>query len=63
MKLLRGIDRGETSLIVDVAETLLGEAQVEALEKHLSVDGVTPIDSMVNAIREIMESQASLKNS
>lgn len=63
LKLLRGIDKGETSLIVDVAETLLGEDQVKALEKHLEVDGVTPIDSMVNAIREIMESKASLKNS
>ena len=63
LKLLRGIDKGETSLIVDVAETLLGEDQVEELEKHLAVDGVTPIDSMVNAIREIMESQTSLKNS
>ncbi|MBR6473418.1 MAG: hypothetical protein IKS99_06840 [Firmicutes bacterium] len=63
LKMLRGIDKGETSLIVDVAEALLGKEQVEALEKHLEVDGVTPIDTMVNAIREVMESTSSLKNS
>lgn len=64
LKMLRGIDKGEAALVVDVAETLLGgEEKVDALAKHLEVDGVTPIDAMVAAMREIMESAAELKNS
>ena len=64
LKMLRGIDRGEAALVVDVAEILLGgEEKVDALAKHLEVDGVTPIDAMVDAMREIMESAAELKNS
>lgn len=64
LKMLRSIDRGETALVVDVAEILLGgEKNLDALSEHLKVDGVTSIDSMVNALREIMESTAELKNS
>ena len=64
LKKLRGIDRGETALVVDVAEILLGgEENLDALAKHLEVDGVTSIDSMVDALREIMESTTELKNS
>jgi hypothetical protein len=64
LRMLRGIDRGDSSLIVDVSEILLGgEEQVEALAKHLEVDGITPIDAMMNAMREIMESATELKNS
>lgn len=64
LKKLRGIDKGETSLIVDVAEILLGgEEKVDELADHLAVDGITSIDAMVNAIREIMESVTELKNS
>lgn len=61
---LRKIDKGETGLIVDVAEILLGsEEEVERLAKHLEVDGVTSVDVMVNALTELMESTNSLKNS
>lgn len=64
LKMLRGIDKGEAALVVDVAEILLGgEEQVDALAKHLEVDGVTTINSMVEAMREIMESATELKNS
>lgn len=64
LKMLRGIDKGEAALVVDVAEILLGgEEQMDALAKHLEVDGVTSIDAMVNAMREIMESASALKNS
>lgn len=64
LKMLRGIDRGEAALVVDVAEILLGgEEKVDALAKHLEVDGVTTIDAMVGAMREIMESASELKNS
>lgn len=64
LKMLRGIDKGEAALVVDVAEILLGgEEQVDALAKHLEADGVTSITAMVEAMREIMESASELKNS
>ena len=64
LKMLRGIDKGEAAMVVDVAEILLGgEEKVDALAKHLEVDGVTPIDAMVSAMREILESASELKNS
>lgn len=60
---LRKIDKGESGLIVDVAEMLFGDEGVEKLAKHLEVDGVTPVDSMVFAITELMESVGEVKNS
>lgn len=61
---LRKIDKGESGLIVDVAELLLGgEKEVDRLAKHLEVDGVTPLDKMVEAISELMNSVNELKNS
>ena len=64
LKLLRKIDKGDTGLIVDIAEKLLGgEKEVDKLAKHLEVDGVTPADKMVDALTEIMESANELKNS
>lgn len=62
LKLLRNIDKGDSSLIVDVAELMLGEEQSDALAEHLAVDGITTIDSMVDALRQIMESSTA-KNS
>ena len=64
LTLLRKIDKGDTGLIVDIAEKLLGgEKEVDKLAKHLEVDGVTPADKMVDALTEIMESANELKNS
>ena len=63
LKLLRKIEKGSTDLVVDVAELLLGEEQLEALETHLTVGGKIPIDKMVDALREIMEGATELKNS
>ena len=64
IKLLRKIDKGDTGLIVDVAEALLGgEEEVDKLAKHLEVNGRTPADRMVDALTEIMESANELKNS
>ena len=61
---LRKIDKGEAGLIVDVAEILLGgEDEVERLAKHLEVDGRTPLDTMVDALTEVMEAVNELKNS
>lgn len=64
LKVLRKIDKGETGLIVDAAEILLGgEEEVDRLAKHLEVDGKTSLEAMVTAITELMESVNELKNS
>lgn len=64
LTMLRKIDKGETGLIVDVAEKLLGgEEQVEKLAKHLEKNGVTHTDEMITAITELMESVGEVKNS
>ena len=61
---LRKIDKGESGLIVDVAEILLGgEKEVDKLAEHLAVDGITPADKMVDALIELMSSVNELKNS
>ena len=49
---------------MDAAEILLGgEEEVEKLAKHLEVNGKTPVDVMVSAITELIESVNELKNS
>lgn len=64
LTVLRKIDKGETGLIVDAAEILLGgEEEVERLAKHLEVNGKTPVDVMVSAITELIQSVNELKNS
>jgi len=63
LTVLRKIDKGETSLIVDAAEFMLGEEGVEKLAKHLEVDGIVPTDKMVDALTELMSSVNELKNS
>lgn len=61
---LRKIDKGDAGLIVDVAEILLGgEEEVEKLAKHLEKDGKTSVNSMVDALTEIMEAANQVKNS
>ena len=63
LTMLRKIDKGDTGLIVDIAEKLLGgEEEVEKLAKHLEEDGVTPADKMIDALTELMESVNELKN-
>jgi hypothetical protein len=64
LTMLRKIDKGDSGLIVDVAETLLGGAEeVEKLAKHLERDGVAHTDDMITALTELMESVNHLKNS
>ncbi len=61
---LRKIDKGESGLIVDVAEILLGgEKEVDKLAEHLAADGITPADKMVDALTELLTSVNELKNS
>ena len=60
---LRKIDKGDTGLIVDIAEQLMGgEKEVNKLAEHLKVDGITPADAMIKAITEIIEKVGALKN-
>lgn len=64
LTMLRKIDKGDTGLIVDIAENLLGgDEEVDKLAKHLEVDGVTPADKMIDALTEIMGTVNELKNS
>ena len=64
LKVLRKIDKGETGMIVDAAELLLGgEEEVDRLAKHLEVNGKTSLEAMVSAITELIESVNELKNS
>ena len=62
LKVLRKIDKGDSGLIVDVAEVLLGESGVDKLAEHLRKDGVTHTDDMIAALTELMESVNELKN-
>ena len=64
LTMLRKIDKGDTGLIVDIAEKLLGgNEEVDKLAKHLEVDGIIPADKMVDALTKLMESVNELKNS
>ena len=64
LKMLRTIDKGEAALVVDVMEILLGgEENVDALAKHLEKDGITTVDDMMQALREIIDATNELKNS
>lgn len=61
---LRKIDKGDTVLIVDAAEILLGgEEEVNKLAEHLKVDGITPADAMLSAVSELITTIKELKNS
>lgn len=63
LTMLRKIDKGDTGLVVDIAEKLLGgEEEVEKLAKHFEVNGIVPADAMVSAIAEIIEAVSELKN-
>lgn len=64
LSMLRKIDKGDTGLIVDITERLLGgEKEVDKLAKHLEVDGITPADAMISAIAELIDAVSELKNS
>lgn len=64
LTVLRKIDKGESGLIVDAAELLLGgPAEVEKLAEHLKgEDGKTTVEAMVTAITELMASVNATKN-
>lgn len=64
LKLIRGIDKGDGALAVDVMQILLGgEDGLERLEKHLEVDGKVTVSAMNDALAEIIEAASELKNS
>ena len=62
LKLLRGIDKGNASLIVDVVDMLFGD-DVDKLEAHLEKDGKLTVEAMVEAVTEIFEQHTETKNS
>ncbi len=62
LKVLRKIDRGEEDYIIDAAELLLGEEQLERLEKYVEKDGVTPLTEMISCIKEVFEKARPAKN-
>ena len=62
LKNIRAIDKGESSLVVDVVETILGE-QAEALESHLKeMHGKVTITAMEEELEAIFEASDSSKN-
>ena len=64
LTMLRKVDKGDTGLIVDIAEKLLGgEEEVGKLAKHIEIDGITPADKMIDTLTELMQSVSELKNS
>ena len=64
LKMLRDVDRGNGSAIVDVAEIFLGgPKEADRLAEHLKVDGKTSIVAMINAVQELMSSVQEGKNS
>lgn len=64
LTMLRKIDKGDTGLIVDIAEKLLGgEEEVEKLAQHFEQNGYISSETMIEAISEIIDSVSELKNS
>lgn len=64
LEVLNDIDEGETGLIVKAARMLLGKNGVNQLKEHLrGEDKKIAVADMADALRELMESVNTLKNS
>ncbi len=64
LEVLGDIDEGETGLIVKAARMLLGKEGVNHLKEHLRDEsGKVRSTTMVDALREILESAGESKNS
>lgn len=64
LKYFRKVDKGEAQYIVDAAELLLGEDQLEELEDHLQKEfGKVTSEQMMKELDEIMNSSNEVKNS
>ncbi|MBQ1297634.1 MAG: hypothetical protein IIY21_26565 [Clostridiales bacterium] len=64
LEVLNDIDEGETGLIVKAARMLLGKNGVNQLKEHLrGEDNKIAVADMADALRELMESVDTLKNS
>lgn len=63
LEVLAGIDEGETGLIVKAAKMLLGSEGVKMLKEHLRDEsGRVHSTTMIDALREVMESANESKN-
>jgi len=63
LEVLGDIDEGEAGLIVRAARMLLGKEGVKHLKEHLRDEtGKVRSTTMVDALREIMESAGETKN-
>lgn len=63
LEVLSDIDEGEEGLIVKAARMMLGKDGVKDLKEHLrNENGKVPLEVMINALRELMESANELKN-
>lgn len=60
LKMLRKVDKGESGLIVDIAELLLGgEEEVDKLAEHFNQSS----EDIISAITEVITTVGELKNS
>lgn len=60
LKMFRKVDKGDSGLIVDIAELLLGgEEEVDKLAEHFGQS----LEDTTNAIAEIITAVGELKNS
>lgn len=63
LEMLNEIDEGQGGKIVRVAKMMLGEEGVGKLKEHCKTDGKVPVEKMVSALTELLESLGEAKNS
>lgn len=63
LETLNEIDEGQGGKIVHVAKMMLGEEGVGKLKEHCKEDGRVPVEKMVSALTELLESLGEAKNS
>lgn len=63
LRKIRAIDKGDGQMAVDVAETVLGEEQLDALEDHIEKEhGKVTITNIMAELEEIFEACNPAKN-
>lgn len=62
LELLREIEKGNTSIVVDALCYLLGSEQYEKLKESVRAEGKITITGMVNALEDILGANEESKN-